>query len=341
MRVEDLQSKGTGWLIRLHNWQLHERAAMIDVATALAFSVFENEDVYALLLGSGISRAAHIPTGWEITLDLVRRAALMQDIQKQPDWAMWYVDQYKKQPQYSEILDVLAPTPDERRAILHRYIEPTAEDLEQGWKVPTKGHRAIAQLVKNGFIRVIITTNFDRLIENALRDVGVGPTVVKSDDDLKGAIPLIHSRCFVFKLHGDYLDTRIRNTENELACYSLEVNGLLDRIFDEHGLIVSGWSGDWDAALRAAIIRAPNRRYPLFWTTRGIPNHAAEDIVRHRSGRFIEITDCDSFWNSLTQRVLVQSELQRPNPRSVELLIVSAKKYLSAPQYRIQLNLNP
>jgi hypothetical protein len=41
---------------------------MIDPSTALAFSLFENKGVYALLLGSGLSRAAQIPTGWEITL---------------------------------------------------------------------------------------------------------------------------------------------------------------------------------------------------------------------------------------------------------------------------------
>ena len=38
--------------------------------TQLAFSVYENKGVYAVLLGSGLSRSAEIPTGWEITLDL-------------------------------------------------------------------------------------------------------------------------------------------------------------------------------------------------------------------------------------------------------------------------------
>jgi hypothetical protein len=51
---------------------------MLDPITALAFSVFENKGVYAVLLGSGLSRAARVPTGWEITLDLVRRAVERQ-----------------------------------------------------------------------------------------------------------------------------------------------------------------------------------------------------------------------------------------------------------------------
>ena len=79
------------------------------------------------------------------------------------------------------------------------------------------------------------------------------PTIIRSDDDLKGAVPLAHSRCFVVKLHGDYLDTRIKNTDQELSAYTPGMDGLLDRIFDDHGLIVCGWSGDWDHALRSAM----------------------------------------------------------------------------------------
>ena len=63
---------------------------MLDPIAALAFSLYENKGVYALLLGSGLSSAAQIPTGWEITLDLVRRAALIQGIEDQDDWAGWY-----------------------------------------------------------------------------------------------------------------------------------------------------------------------------------------------------------------------------------------------------------
>jgi hypothetical protein len=193
--------------------------AMIDSTTALSFSLFENKGVYALLLGSGLSSAAHIPTGWEITVDLVRRLGLLRVGADQADWIVWYRSQFKKEPEYSDLLNALAPTADERRAILHRYIEATPEDIEQNRRVPTKAHRAIAQLVSDSFIRVIITTNFDRLLENGLRDAGVEPTVIKSEDDLKGAVPLAHSRCYLIKLNGDYLDTRIRNTESELASY--------------------------------------------------------------------------------------------------------------------------
>ena len=57
-----------------------------DPITQLAFSVYENKGVFAVLLGSGLSRSAEIPTGWEITLDLVRRVAVAQGVPEQSDW---------------------------------------------------------------------------------------------------------------------------------------------------------------------------------------------------------------------------------------------------------------
>jgi hypothetical protein len=311
---------------------------LIDPLTALAFSIYENKGVYCLLLGSGVSRPAEIPTGWEITLDLVSRVAALRGVTDEPDWAAWYKATFGTEPKYSELLDQLASTPDERRSVLHSYIEPNADDISAGRKIPTRAHQAVARMVAAGHVRVIITTNFDRLIENALRENGVEPTVITSDDALKGAVPLIHSCCYVVKIHGDYLDTRIRNTDPELGAYTPELNTLLDRIIDEHGLIVCGWSGDWDPALRAAITRAPNRRYPMFWATRGQLSPVAETLFSHRAGRVITIEGADAFFERLESLVSAQADAQRPNPRSVELLVASAKKFLARPEFRIQLD---
>ena len=78
-----------------------------DPLTQLAFSVYENGGVFALLLGSGLSRSAEIPTGWEITLDLVRRVALAQGVEPQPDWGKWYRETTGQEPNYSMLLEEL------------------------------------------------------------------------------------------------------------------------------------------------------------------------------------------------------------------------------------------
>jgi hypothetical protein len=308
-----------------------------DPLTQLAFSIYENKGVFALLLGSGLSRAAEIPTGWEITLDLVRRVALAQGADAQQDWAQWYRDATNSEPNYSLLLKELASSPEERRAILHGYIEPTEADREVGRKIPTKAHHAIASLVRSGYIRVIITTNFDRLMENALREAGIEPTVISSVDALAGAEPLTHSQCYLLKLHGDYKDARILNTEEELSTYPQAYDRMLDRIFDEYGLVVCGWSGEWDVALRAAFLRAPNRRYPTYWAARGDLGGGASEIVSLRSSRVLPIKNADAFFSDLGQRVETISVTHRQNPLSIDLLVNSTKRYLSKPEYRIHL----
>ena len=310
---------------------------MIDPIHSLAFSVQSNPGVYALLLGSGVSRSAGIPTGWEITLDLVRKLATLHSEDAGPNPENWYRSKFEKEADYSDILKALAKTQAERQQLLRPYFEPNDPEREQGLKQPTEAHRAIARLIAEGYVKVIITTNFDCLIEQALEDVGVMPTVLSSPDHVEGAQPLIHTRCCVFKAHGNYLDIRIRNTPTELSTYPCQFNQLLDRIIDEFGLIVCGWSADWDDALRKAILRAPSRRFTTYWAARGALNKKANDLIQHRDAQVIPIADADTFFQKVQEQVQSLEEFSRPHPLSTGAAVASLKRYLSEPRYRIRL----
>ena len=194
---------------------------MVDPIHSLAFSVHANPGVYALLLGSGVSRAAKIPTGWEITLDLIRQLAHV-DGESPALPEEWYREKHGVAAGYSALLAQLAKTPTERQQLLRPFFEPTPEEREQGHKRPTVAHRAIASLAVGGYIKVIITTNFDRLIETALGEAGLTPQVISTPDQARGAKRIVHAACTVIKLHGDYQDTRIRNTLDELKEYPEE-----------------------------------------------------------------------------------------------------------------------
>ncbi len=311
---------------------------MIDPVHSLAFSVQANPGVYAVLLGSGVSRAAKIPTGWEVTLDLIRKLAKLHGETSDPDPEHWYRKKFKQEANYSDLLDALAKKPAERQQLLRSYWEPTEQEREEGEKQPTAAHRAIAALAAQGFIKVIITTNFDRLVETALNDAGVVPTVLSSPDQVQGALPLIHTQCCVFKVHGDYLDTRIRNTPAELDQYPPEFDQILDRIFDEFGLIVCGWSAEWDEALRSVLNRASSRRFTTYWTVRGEPGDKAQKLIDHRQAQVIPIEDADTFFQNVQQNVESIEEFSRPHPLSTEAAVASLKRYIAEPRYRIQLS---
>ena len=311
---------------------------MISPTESLAFTIQASPGVYAVLAGSGVSRAAKIPTGWEITLDLVRRLAACRGENCDPEPGRWYQEVFGKKPEYSDLLGALGGTEAERQMLLRRYFEPSADDREEGAKTPTAAHRAIAALAAGRYIRVILTTNFDRLIETALDDEGVTPTILSTSDQVSGALPLVHTRCCIVKLHGDYLDPSIKNTQAELDSYPPEVDDLLDRVLDEYGLVVCGWSATWDGALRKALERAKSRRFTTYWAVHGEVQDAARRLIEQRAARQIPIKDADQFFDSLQQNVESLQRVARPHPLSTEAAVASLKRYLPEPRHRIRLS---
>lgn len=311
---------------------------MLDPTISLAFSLHNNPGAYALLLGSGVSRAAEIPTGWEVVVDLIEQVAQLSGEDTGGDPAGWYRKRFERDADYSVLLEELAAEPAERQRLLRAYFEPNDDDREQGRKLPTAAHRAIAELVRDGAVKVIVTTNFDRLLERALEEVGVVPTVLASADAIEGAIPLAHTQCTILKVHGDYLDARIRNTPDELAAYDARIDGILDQIFDEYGLVVCGWSGEWDAALRAAITRCPARRFTTYWTTRGEPREPLHELMKLRRAVAIEIENADTFFVDLQEKVKSLGEVGRAHPLSAVLAKATLKRYLADDRHRIRLH---
>lgn len=310
---------------------------MLDPTLGFAMSIHSSKGVYALLLGSGLSRSSAIPTGWEVVIDLIRKLAHLKNESCEPDPEAWYRGLTGTEPDYSDILDQVTLSSTERLQLLRSYFEATPEERDEGRKAPSPAHRAIATLIAKGYVRVIVTTNFDRLLEQALSEAGVQPTVISTADAVQGALPLTHSTCTIVKVHGDYLDSRLRNTKAELSAYEKPLDELLDRIFDEFGLVVCGWSGEWDIALRAAIERCSTRRFGTYWASRGKLGPTAEKLVGLRRASVITISDADSLFRDLSEKISALEQFSIVDPVSPRVAVARLKRYLASPEQRISL----
>jgi hypothetical protein len=311
---------------------------MADEILSLAVSMQSNPGVYALLLGSGTSSSAGMPTGWHVVEDLIRNIAQMKKAKCEPDPVKWYEKEFGKQPQYTAVIDELVKSPSERSQLLRHYFEPTDEERKRGLKLPTPAHKAIARLASQGYVRVIVTTNFDRLMESALEAEGVNPVVLSTPDSIDGAMPLVHMKCCVLKLHGDYRDTRILNTAGEVDSYDVRVNRLLDQVLNDFGLVVCGWSAEWDSALRGAINRCPTRRFSTYWTARGELTTPAKELIQHRHAQVIEIDSADVFFSELSENIDSLDELAQRRSLATSVDVETLKRYLADPKDRIRLH---
>jgi hypothetical protein len=316
----------------------------LDPIVMLATGMHGQPGVYALLLGSGVSTGAGIPTGWGVVTELVRRAAAASAPQDPTaadraaqDPEAWWAENGDGQPLgYSNLLAALAPTQAARRDLLAGFFEPTDEDVEQELKVPGPAHVAIAQLVKRGLVKVVLTTNFDRLMERALEDAGVPPQVAARPEAVAGLTPLPHARATVVKLHGDYADLQSRNTLEELSEYPPEWTTLLARVTDEYGLVISGWSADWDVALVRALEEVPSRRYPLFWDSRSSKGSAAQRLLAQHRGQVVAAASADDLFGRLAASIEALDRLTEP-PLTTAMAVARLKRYLPDPVRRIDL----
>ncbi|WP_214019475.1 SIR2 family protein [Methanoculleus sp.] len=301
----------------------------------LAFSVHSSPGVYALLIGSGVSSGAQIPTGWKVVEDIIRKIAQTRGEPDLSDPEKWYKEEFDEEPTYDNLLDKITKTSAERSGLLRSYFEPTPEERMEGIKLPTLAHKAIAKMVRSGNVRMILTTNFDRLLETALADEGITPHVIYGDDDFEGRMPYAHVRdsCTIVKLHGDYIDLRIKNTPKELADYSQSTNAYLDRVFDDFGLIICGWSAEWDAALRNALRRRHNRRFSTYWTWRDPLREHGLDLANFLQAEMVPIDSADHFFSELWENVEALQSHIRPHPLTTVTARERAKRYIDEDKF--------
>lgn len=253
----------------------------LDPIVSLAVAIAEAPGSCALFLGSGVSVDAGVPTGWDIYIDglhRLRRLETGQDDDLDADsLEKWLESTGRKDLGYSGLLDLITPDAAIRRAYLAGYFEQLA---------PAKTHQRIADLVARGLVKVIVTTNFDRLLEQALTARGVEPVVVSDDATLAAAPRREHVACFMLKAHGDYLQETIRNTPDELASLDPGVTAELQTILDHYGLLVLGYAGRDEAIANA--LRERSSRYGLWWMSISDPvEEPARTLIEVTGGRTI------------------------------------------------------
>lgn len=306
-----------------------------------ATGIHAQPGVYAVLLGSGVSRSAGISTGWEIVQHLVQKAAAADnpdDAESQDlaasDPEAWWAEHGEGDLGYSSLLAAIAPSSAARQGLLAEYFDATEEDRAAGLKVPTAAHNAIAELVKAGSIKVIVTTNFDRLMEQALEAVGVAPQLIARAEAVPASTPLAHADATVIKLHGDWKDLEFRNTTDELDNYPQQWIDLLRQVFNEYGLLITGWSADWDRAL-VRVLEATPRRYPLYWDSRSSKSNTAKNLLIQHGGHTIEAESADELFTSLSASVDALTRLAQPT-LTTAMAIARLKRALPNPLLRIE-----
>lgn len=235
-------------------------------------------------LGAGASAAANIPTAGYMIWDFKRR--LYCAAQRVPLAACQDVGDPVLQAKLQDHFDATGAFPaagaDDEYAAFFEAVYPRDADRRRyiedrvATGTPSHGHLVLAALCKLNLARVIWTTNFDRVVEDAAAAVfgssGRLITATLDTPDLarqaltEGRGPLL------VKLHGDFHSRRLKNTSAELQAQDRKLRDALVDACRRGGLAVVGYSGRDHSvmdALEDALEEGNGFPQGLFWFHRG------------------------------------------------------------------------
>lgn len=256
----------------------------------------------AMFLGAGASFQSGINTTKEMIADFKRKileyySVDIADEAGQNEWIRsqpWF-DKYANE--YGQLFEQCYKTESIRRS----YIERIAEKPQI-----SVGYIVLANLIKSGYINTLITTNFDNLISLSCLIYADTIPVVYSLGRCVEEMMVPSPRPSVIKLHGDFLYSRLANTEKELNKAGIKMKKEVITALKRHnGIIIIGYSGNDDSVMNI-LEKIPDEKI-IYWCDFSIEciSARARKLLKNRGqkGVFVPIEGFDEMMQIL--RILV------------------------------------
>jgi Tfp pilus assembly protein PilF len=272
---------------------------------------------YCFILGAGASKASGIPTGG----DLVKKwMAELTQMYEHKDFEAWKKDEGIEMDDlakdYSKIFDKRFEL-DEKEGF--SFLEQIMEGKE-----PSCGYSIIAQILDTKPHKIVITTNFDSLTEDALFIYTQKKPLVIGHEALANYIKPFGTRPIVVKIHRDLFLTP-KNTTVET--FELETNFKknLAGIFKYYTPLVIGYGGN-DGSLMGFLENLDDIEGGIFWFYRdnnGGVSERIKKLVEKFDGYAIPIPGFDDLMIQIGNKL----ELERLDEKIINIAEKRAKNY--------------
>lgn len=233
------------------------------------------------LLGAGASNAAGLPTAHDLVVEFKRMLYVSQSGRSVRSGDLAEPTIRNRIEAHAESLGLPEGGNADEYAAYFETAFPDGVDRARfidgqlGGAKPSYGHIALASLMSAGLCRLVWTTNFDTLIEDACAAVfgTTGSLTTATLDAPELARHAIAGERWPVevKLHGDFRSHRLKNTGDELRRQDHELRRMLVDCAGRFGLVVAGYSGRDDSvmsALEDGLAQAKPYPAGFFWLQR-------------------------------------------------------------------------
>jgi len=293
------------------------------------FHLFQTDsNTFCFLLGAGASKSSGIQTGWELSKiwleelkedfegDSLKMAQLdgINDKNAGEHYTKLYELRYGSNPDlgYGEFIHLMAG------------------------KEPGLAYAIFAQILASGQHRFVITTNFDHLVEDAVRMYTSEKPFIAGHETLAGFISLEAKRPTIFKVHRD-LFLHPANTDLETATLKNEWKKALTPLLKKFHLLVLGYGGN-DGSLREYLKEIKDERLSLYWCT--LKNHTINsdiEAVLREDDFLVEIEDFDHLMFALYEALGFTLFRNMDHPDDHPFVIAAKERIKKLEDDRIQL----
>jgi tetratricopeptide (TPR) repeat protein len=275
----------------------------------------------SFLIGAGFSASAGIPTAAKIVKEKLEGHPLLKDTGRAP----------AEQSQYAFLMSKLPPA--ERIKIIRDAIKQ-AEDSNTNHLRINWSHLLLATLVDAGYVNLILTTNFDPLIVEALAVTGQPVRafdLTASAGFQTGAL----EPSSVIYLHGQAHGLWLTNAPDEMARVEPHLNSVFQDALLNSVLIVVGYSGECDPVFRELVKAFPQFRHRLYWIHYD-QTDPCDDVMKllthyYREAYLVQGYDADRFMREFVLEGL-KLELPRVVRTPLDSINLSLQRIMPFPQ---------
>ena len=267
----------------------------------------------AFILGAGASVTSGIPAGGALAQTWLKethlRECLTPDNQEIESWAAkkLNIDNFRfddAATHYSKIFELrFGDDPKSGYAAL----EAKMEEAE-----PNIGYSILAKILAETRHKVVVTTNFDNLVADALAINALKPPLIVGHESLTGFVRPQLPRPLVAKIHRDLL-LHPKNDQNGVDTLEEGWEDALKGLFQYYTPLVIGYGGN-DGSLMGFLGNLPAGHIPgrLFWCYREgkRPEKTIQEVIAKHNGILVAIAGFDEFMVQLARQLFEKFELE-------------------------------
>nr|WP_288406931.1 tetratricopeptide repeat protein [uncultured Herbaspirillum sp.] len=284
----------------------------------------------AFILGAGASITSGIPAGSTLAQtwlkEIYLRKCLNQNTETLEVWAAKALNIHDFElahaaTHYSKIFELrFSGDPKSGYAAL----EAAMEKAEPGL-----GYSVLAKILDGTRHKVVVTTNFDNLVADALAIHALQHPLIVGHESLAGFVRPQLPRPLVAKIHRD-LHLHPKNDQNGVDILEKGWEEALGGLFQHYTPLVIGYGGN-DGSLMGFLAALPAGHIPgrLFWCYRegARPKERILEIIAKHNGILVSIAGFDEFMVQLAQKLFEGFDLANIAQNIENLGKERAKRY--------------